>query len=478
LSEERGTQSHDSLSRWLLTLMPSVMLAAVLLRPIWDVDIFWQLKLGELILAHGGPLRQEPFAATHLGQSLPTFAWLGQAVMAAARLAAGWTGLRVFDALCWLGGFLAVAWACRRRGGSALGVLMALAVAFLAGVPTASLRPQSFAALCFGLLLALLRLELRPWRTTLLAVPLLLAWQNLHPSVSVAVFALAARGGIEWWRWLRQRGELPWESTFLVVLAAAAMLATPDSWSIFRLSAENARASVAMEVNEWLPLWYDAGRLIAVPVLSAAAVTSWVVIRNRQQVECAELAAAVVLFVMTVFAYRFVLFWAIALIPLIARAVPPAPVERRLPEWLAPLGLVITAIIVPVAVPTRFERTIPLGAVNALRESGARGTIFAHFPWGGPALDAGYPDWRVAYDGRYYRYTPQEWDRYRRICEGKIGLAEIDQQYHPVGFILSPDWTPALIEALRADKRGWRQLYADRSAVVFQRRAAPRPSSN
>jgi hypothetical protein len=165
--------------------MPSIMLAAVLLRPIWDVDIFWQFKLGELILAHGGPLRQEPFAATHLGQSMPTFAWLGQAVMAAVRHAAGWTGLRVFDAFCWLGGFLAVAWACRRRSDSALGVLMALAIAFLAGVPTASLRPQSFAALCFGLLLALLRLELKPWRTALLAVPLLLVWQKRHRSLQV-----------------------------------------------------------------------------------------------------------------------------------------------------------------------------------------------------------------------------------------------------------------------------------------------------
>jgi hypothetical protein len=458
--------------------MPGVMLAAVLRRPIWDVDIFWQLKLGELILAQGWPLRQEPFAATHLGQNLPTFAWLGQALMAAVRLAGGWTGLRVFDAFCWLGGFLAVTWACRRSDGSETGVLMALAIAFLAGVPTASLRPQSFAALCFGLLLAMLRLELKPWRTTLLAVPLLLIWQNLHPSVSLAVVALAARAGIGWWRYLRGRGKLPSEITLLVVLAAAAMLATPDGATIFKLSAENARASVAMMVNEWLPLWYDMGRLVAVPVITSAALTSWILLRNPRRIACDELAVAIALFAMTVFAYRFVLFWAIALIPVIARAVPPPPVERQLPDWLAPLGLAVAAIIMPVAVPTQFDGTIPLEAIGALHDSGVRGTIFAHFPWGGPVIDAGYPDWKVAYDGRYYRYTPQEWERYRRICAGEIGLAEIVRLYRPAGFILSPQWTPALIEALRTDKSEWRQIYADRSAAVFKRRAAATPWPN
>jgi hypothetical protein len=475
LSQERGAELQESLSAWLLVLMPGVLLAAVLLRSIWDVDIFWQLKLGELILANGGPVRQEPFAATHLGLDLPRFAWLGQAVMAGLRLAGGWTALRVFDALCWLGGFLAIAWACRRRSSSAAGVLLALAIAFLAALPTASMRPQSFAALCFGLLLALLRLELKPKRTVLCAVPLLVAWQNLHPSVSVAAVALGARTAEAWWRTLRGNEPPPLMVTLLTLVVCAAVPATPDGLAILTLSVENSRVSAAMGASEWLPLWDSINSLVAVPVLIAAGLTSWILLRNPRRINCGELAVAAVLFAMTMFAYRFVLFWAIALIPVIARAVPPPPVETRLPAWLAPLGLVVAAIIMPLAVPTRFDRTIPLRAIGVLRDSGARGTIFVHFPWGGPVIDAGYPEWKVAYDGRYYRYTPQEWERYRRICAGEIGLAEIDQQYHPAGFVLSPQWTPALIEALRADKTDWRQLYADRWAVVFKRRVATTP---
>src|SRR5215217_4656131 len=85
------------------------MLFVLLLRPIYDVDIFWQLRLGELNLAQGGPVRTEPFAAPHLGEPLPPLYWLGQVVYALARRAGGWPAVRVLDAVIWVGGFWTVA---------------------------------------------------------------------------------------------------------------------------------------------------------------------------------------------------------------------------------------------------------------------------------------------------------------------------------------------------------------------------------
>jgi hypothetical protein len=475
LSGEPADKIRGNIVAWLLALAPAAMLVVLMLRPVWDVDIFWQLKLGELILAKGGPLEGEPFAATHLGQPLPAFAWLGQAVMAAVRLVTGWTGLRVFDALCWLGGFFAISWACRRRSCSAAGVLLALAIAFLAALPAASLRPQSFAALCFGLLLALVRLELKPSRMLLCAVPLLLAWQNLHPSVSVAAVALGARAGDGWWRFLRRQGSLPWMMTLLALVACAMIQATPDGAAILHLAAENARASAAMGVSEWLPLWDSINRFAAVPVLLVVVVTSWVLLRNPRRIDSAELACAIALFAMTLFAYRFVLFWAISLVPILARAVPPPPIERRLPAWLAALGLLLAAIATPFLRPTYFVETIPLAAIGRLRATGVKGTIFAHFPWGGPAIDAGYPEWKVAFDGRYYRYSPQEWNNYRDMSSGAISLSEIDRRYRPVAFVLSPRWNAMLIARLRADPQEWQQIYEDQTATVFGHRTAATP---
>lgn len=250
------------------------------------------------------------------------------------------------------------------------------------------------------------------------------------------------------------------------------MFATPDGWGILQLSATNARASAAMGVSEWLPLWDSVNRFEAVPVLLIAVVTSWLLLRNPRRIDLGELAVAVVFFALTVVAYRFVLFWAIALIPVVSRAIAPPPIERRIPAWLAPVALIAAAIVTPLLRPTHFAESIPVAAIERLRASGIKGTIFAHFPWGGPAIDAGYPAWRVAYDGRYYRYTPAEWDRYRQIGSGALGLAQIDRLYRPAAFVLSPQWNGALIAALRADAGRWQQLSADRTAVVFKRKAA------
>src|SRR4051812_49659753 len=85
------------------------MLFVLLLRPVYDVDIFWQLRLGELSLDHRGPVRTEPFAASHLGEPLTPLGWLGQMVYAVARQAGGWPAVRGLDAVVWVGGVWAVA---------------------------------------------------------------------------------------------------------------------------------------------------------------------------------------------------------------------------------------------------------------------------------------------------------------------------------------------------------------------------------
>ena len=161
-------------------LVPALLLVLLLLRPVFDSDIFWQLKLGELILAAHHPIATEPFAATHLGDPLPAVAWLGQAIMSAVRLAFGWTGLRVFDALVWLGGFIAAGEAARRRGADPLAIALALALGFALALPAASIRPQSFAGLGLGLLLLLLHASRSLSRKLIAGAVLLVAWQNLH----------------------------------------------------------------------------------------------------------------------------------------------------------------------------------------------------------------------------------------------------------------------------------------------------------
>jgi len=455
--------------QWVLALAPALMMAVLLSRAVWDVDIFWQLKLGELILHAGHPIHREPFSITHLGEPLPAIAWLGQALFAQARLLGGWTGLRIFDALCWCGGFWALAAACRRRGASAAATALGLALAFIGALPAASIRPQSFAALCFGSLLALLKLELRTWRTVAFAVPLLVLWQNLHPSVSIAAVALAAHAGGGWLAWFRDRSRpRPWAASLLVPAAGLATLATPDGLSAIVVSARNAQASMLVGASEWLPLWIPANWTNAVPVLAVTLVAVLSLRRRDGPLPWNDIATMAVLLAATITAYRFVLFWAIAVVPVIARPSRQRDtVEFRLPPWIMPAALAAVLAALPVLRPTHFSENLPLAAVARLRATAVTGTIFTEPEFGGVVIDAGYPRWRVSYDGRYYRYTDDEWGRFGQVLDGSVRLSEIERRYRPAAFVLRPSHSTPLCQELDRDRSRWRRIWQDQGAAVW-----------
>lgn len=454
---------------YLLAPMPAVLLLILLSRRVWDVDIFWQLKLGELILAHHGPIRTEPFSALHVGEPLPGFAWLGQAAMAAVRHVGGWSALRVFDALCWLGGFWAPAAACRARGAPLRAVMLGLSLAFVAALPTASIRPQSFAALCFGFLLALLRLKLTPWTTLGIGVPLLLLWQNLHPSVTVGVAALAVYTVPGWYRWLRYRDVAPpLAATALALIGCAAVFATPDGLSILAEAARNARSSMMIGASEWLPLWIPANHLNAVPILTVALFGCWLLWRHGARADAAELAVALLLLALTVTAYRFVLFWAVAMVPVLVRAAAPDASDRgeRLPRGAIAVPVLLVAALGPFLLPTRFEPSMPLAAIERLKREHVRGTIYGDFPFGGAIIDGGYPDWRVAYDGRYYRYSSDEWKYNGGIENGFVPLVDVVSKWRPAAFLLNAEHNAPLAGQL-AHNRQWRCIYGREGIVVY-----------
>src|SRR3546814_10752334 len=106
------------------------------------------------------------------------------------------------------------------------------------------------------------------------------------------------------------------------------------------------------------------------------------------------------------------IFWAAAMMPMNARAssAPQPPAKQgKLPRWAISAPLVLVAVLGPVLLPTRFVPSIPLDAIARLKQEHVRGTVYGDFPFGGALIDGGCPAWRVAYDGRYYRYSSDEW---------------------------------------------------------------------
>lgn len=443
----------------------------LLLRPIWDVDVFWQLKLGDLALDRGGLIWREPFSASHLGEPLASVSWLAQIVMAAERRIGGWSALQVCDAAVWLGGFLAAANAGRRLSAGPAGILAALVVAIAIALPSASLRPQSFAVLCFGLLLGLLAAPRPPIIKIAFGGVLLVVWQNLHPSVAVALFYLLARavwGGFA--KVTNRSTALPWTETVLMACGALALIATPLGFQIFAVSARNAAASTAMSANEWLPVWSRLNApfwpsLLAMPVL----FLSLVLLRHRK-LDWQWLLPCLGLLVASVLVVRFSLFWAVSTIPVVAGlfTAPDHNEANLLPD--SRLSVAVLAVAAAVALMInrpQFAATLPVGAIAALKSAQFKGVVYSELGWGGPLIDAGYPDWTVALDGRYYVYSDAELNLARTAGRIPNGLDLIEQKFRPQAILVDPRNSPALAARLRLEPTTWRSIYSSAGSVAF-----------
>jgi hypothetical protein len=452
----------------------AVLLSVQLSRTIHDVDIFWQLKLGEITLTTGLPAT-EPFLAGKDNEPLAVVAWLGQAVFAAVRLIGGWDLLRLFDAIAWLGGFVAVGWSLARRLRNHWFAVLALWVGWFAVVPFASIRPQTFALLCFGLLVVLVRSNQTDRAKVMLGAVLLIFWQNLHPSVAVAAAYLAASAVGEWGAYLFRRGPQPgFARIVLVPIAGIATLATPAGFDIYRIAADNRDRCVwdQLRITEWLPIWEEFpsyGRANATPILLATVAILFV--RGRR-VAITDLLPLLALTVMTCLTFRFVLFWGIAVIPvwvqcLTAFTDPPrlGPQRRNVRRAIAAAAMLVA--LLPLRVwPLNFLNYLPFAGIAALQAEHVRGPVYCNYLWGGIITDFGYPDWRPTHDGRYYLFTRAELAAHFAASRGEVPLAELEERFRPVAFFVRPGYDDGLIARLRIAPQ-WREVFADRDSVVF-----------
>lgn len=441
-------------SEFILSGLPVMMAVALTLRPDTLSDLGFQLKLGQLMAENGTPYLQEQFAVRHLGEPLIPNAWLAELIYNLVNQAGGWLALRALDILIWLSALLIAALPAWKRGERPMAITVALAIGFAVALPTANIRPQNFAALAFSLTLLLLQ-EVRTGRASvLLGAPLFVLWQNLHPSITLAA-AVTGTAAVLY----RASGRNPWPAAVLCLVAIASTFATPAGYSIVAVAAYNTKASLLAGATEWLPLWHPINRPFLLATLLSASVVAIVAVKYRPPL--VEVAPAVVTFVLTLLAARFILFYAIAIIPVLARMPIGQPAPFRHPSLAlicaAPLALVLTLA------PSRLVEMLP-----ALPRLAPGSVIYADPFFGGELIQR---DFRVAQDGRFYLYGEAELNTFKRTGTDPATLAETDAAYTPSAYVLMRLRSPALIRALETNPH-WRRDFSDRTKVIFTRQNA------
>ena len=427
-------------------------------------DTWLTLMAGREIVDHGLPHTEE-LTVLGEGATWTDQQWLAQLLFYGAHELAGLRAVVVLDILLVLLALALAAGAARSAGASSRSTFLVGVLAVLAGPWGWTIRAQTAALPVFAAVLWLLvdgyRTGVR--RRTLLVLPLLVVWANLHGSVILGagltvVLAIAVL--------VRDRfsatsvpGFSPVPAVVLLVLSPACVLATPYGFDIVAYyDLMLVDAPFAEILREWQ--WSSpSGTTALFWALAAMAAGLLALPRCRSRLSLFELVVLAVTLVGAVQAVRGVIWFALAcaaILPvaldgLLTRADPSA---RRVNTAIsvASLAALAVALVVTLARPGDwFSQEWPDERVAAVREATADPAtrLFA---------TDGTADWllwrlpdlrgRIAYDVRFELYDAETLDRISRygnrdgsewksLADG-YGVVIVDERGHLQVFRAEP----------------------------------------
>ena len=436
---EHQSPGSPGVGRWLVPAA-GVLLALIILYgtivKIYDADLFWHLRTGQLILDTNSVPRTDPYSVTAAGKRWIAQEWLWEVIAHSIWHVSGFAGLSLVRTMAVAGAIVLAMFAARRQGVGWLSVLLSASVLALPLIAYAEIRPQVATFFMFGLLVYLLEAgRERPILLRLLPI-LFLIWANLHGAfligfVLIGCEVLAAY--LESRRSSRRRGAhiAADTSRFKSLLAVGAIslaagLINPAGYGIYLypllvITEPMFRA----RVYEWVPpdlsqpFW---------PFWAVLALTVLLVVRNRL-----PLRHWVTLIAFALLALRArrqaPFFCLVAIAPVAAAFESFLAFNPRSRSVLALSGALLLALFTGYCyhgfrgafgiglTPGRF----PEEAVRQVAATGKSGAIFNDYNDGGYLIWKLWPQWKIAMDGRVDVYGPEMVQRYARIWHGAPG---------------------------------------------------------
>ncbi|MHC4611154.1 MAG: hypothetical protein ACYS7M_12490, partial [Planctomycetota bacterium] len=443
-----------------------------------------------LILTEGFDLA-EPFCYRQADEPVSGLGWLGQVLFALAHRAAGWEGVQTLHVVAYVAAF-AFVWArIRRMRLGPAAALLAVLLMFVACMTNCSERPQTFAFVAFSALLWIAHGRLPGRMYWPIVVPLLLAWQNIHPSVPVAaaVLGTVALGRYADERCGRNSVRGLWRRPLLTaIVAAGVVFCTPAGVEILEIGARNARISRWLGIGEWLPAHAMLPATSGFWMVLVVSAMLWV--RCRLRLAWEDLLPMILLTVAALCWSRMIVFWAFLAAPILARLLhhgglsmwpgpPEAPLSATAGRWLR-VAVAVTLVLLATASPwlrphmpwippsrrALLDPHLPLAGVHQLRQALGAGRIYNYREWGGLLAFFGAPHWQMAIDGRIYRYEQPVWESYAAVASGDDVYADVFARQRPAALFLRPDHDRGLIERI-LDDPNWLDYYRDTTCHIF-----------
>jgi hypothetical protein len=446
-------------------------------------DTWISLTSGRFIAAHGLP-HVDTLSSAGQGRPWVDQQWLAHLVFYELWRAGGNPAVGAASAMAFALAFGILAALLVRRGAAPLAVTAVLGAALVQCLLFAETRAQSFAYPLFAVLLCILLGERsRPaGRRTLLVLPVLALWANVHGSVllgiAVCVACLAVRG-IESAR--ARAWRLAAADAAVSLAAVATLFVTPYGGAMPSYYARVLGDPALRTIAEWQPASFAPLQLPFVVLLLGTLGVVCFACGRGARAPADALVAGVLLAGLATHAVRYQTWFALGVAPLLAAGLthvrpgrglqrPPRPIVAAGGALLL-AGVVISSALLARTPEATFARFVSQPAVRgsatyAAAHPGVRiladDVTGSELLWRYPAL-AG----RVGYDARTEVYRPEDFLRFARFLtvSGRswtaatrgYGVVAVTCRLHP-----------SLCAALRR-LDGWRVLADSGGGIVAVR---------
>jgi hypothetical protein len=473
--------SFDRFWIWIAIALPAFV---ALLVPLPAVDLAYQVRAGNEILATGAIPGVDTWTFTVWGTPWVDQQWLAQVLLALGHGIGGWELLAVLRAGLIVGAFgLLLATAVERSAPVNAAAALTL-VAFLLAAPALALRPQLFGIAVFAALLYLVAARQRRPGLYLLAPVLVVLWANVHGSFVLAPLLLgyAVVDDLVRGRPLRR-------SLLVLALGTAATLANPFGMAGWAYAANiGSNPLIAGRISEWQrtsPLTVPGALFYA----SVVAVGGLFLARgrDRDRVSIADWLWIIGWAAIGAWTVRGLAWWPLAAVFAVAPIVVPAVStgvstarHRPRPNTLNTVVAIVLGLAIVAALPW-WRKADPLTGRQGLLSYAPSGLaqamtsrlptdarVFTHQTW------ASWFEWAVAdvryfLDSRFELFPGEVFTTYDgTLLGGESALAHLDE-WHVTIVAIDPD--APLAETL--DEAGWQRMYEDDEGILFGRPGNP-----
>lgn len=479
------------------------LFAMAVRTPAADTDTWWHLQSGRVMWETRRPLRIDLFSHTRAGVPWVNHSWLSQVWMFWLFDYFAQSGLALWVASTVVATFALV---YLQMEGSPFTRAFIVILAAVTSAVVWIARPQ-LVSLLFTATVSYV-LYLWKWRGVnriWTLPPLFVLWVNLHAGYVLGFMVLAAFIGgellnhalnrilgpslqpvLNW----RQLGWLAWVS----ILSALLLAINPNTTRMWTYYLDTVNISVLQDyIQEWQSP--DFHPLHTQPFIWLLLITCAAFGLSGRRVDGTDLVLVGLFAYAALLAARNIGPFALVTAPALSRHVnafltSARAGERNRPRYLdiaiepraRPLFgavnlwllILLTALATfkvrmslnPAADEEAQRRYLPVQAVAWIREHRPPGEIFNPYNWGGYLIWELWPDYRVFVDGRTDLYGDALLAEYLEIQRGEPGWETKLARYNVNLVLTYPD--DALSARLECD-RGWKLVYRDDMAVIWQR---------